>query len=104
MSPIFRLFSLVLFAVLVCLVLAGCSSKPVVYKTQRVEVPVIVEPPPPPAELVVCGEDEPGFQFYAPLGEDDGAVLRRYDWDKFKSWIEGKNRCIDGWRRWSNPQ
>lgn len=88
-----------LFVIGLLCFMVGCSKPRTVKVVETVEVPVeIPVKREVPAELMKCWpKDKPGFKFYAPLGEDDGAVLRRYDWESFKQWVERKNRCLEAW-------
>lgn len=84
------------------LLLAGCATEPrVVVRTQEVRVPVYQQAVAPEV-LLSCGHSIPDFKFYP--APDNGATLVATDQDKFRSWVDRKDRCIKAWAQWASPE
>jgi len=66
-----------------------------------VELPVPVMPE-PHEELKQCGKEEPGFQFHEHEEKEDHVVLPPDEQKQLQEWVDGKERCLDGWREWSS--
>lgn len=67
--------------------------------TAQLPVPVMPEPH---EELLTCGQDAPGFKFHEHEDKDDHVVLPPSDQQRLQEWIDGKERCLDGWRSWAS--
>lgn len=78
--------------------LTGCASPKVIYKTERVEVPVPVMPVAPP-ELAACGSEAPGFKFYKDA--QGNLIVIPQDQEAYRRWTEARTRCIRAWRAWA---
>lgn len=86
----------VLLPLILCMSLIGCAGNPkVIYKTERVEVPVPVMPVAPP-ELAACGSEAPGFKFYKDA--QGNLIVIPQDQDAYRRWNEARTRCIKAWR------
>lgn len=78
--------------------LTGCAGPKVIYKTERVEVPVPVMPTAPP-ELAACGSEAAGFRFYKDA--QGNLLVVPQDQEAYRRWTEARTRCIRAWRAWA---
>lgn len=84
---------------LLALALCACAAKTPVVRPVEVQVPVVTQAVPPP-ELMACGSQPPGFQFYpGPTNPKDVLILEK-DQPAFRGWVEDKLRCIRAWQEW----
>lgn len=85
--------------------LVGCATPAppeprVVVKEVRIPVPVTRTAPP---ALTSCGNEAPGFRFYATTDPTYRTGLDKDGEQKLREWVDAKDRCIRAWHEWSRP-